>query len=207
MKLCQLARNHGVAWSQNIGHVGQAAGQPGRCLEPDCGCRQRGKLGDLGASRALGRRHEAGEHETVGGKAGHCQRREDGTGTRRGDNRNAGLPAGGDKLVAGVGDKRCSGIADKRYLTSGGKLVKKPGPRLCPIMVMIGNHPCLCGSAGQPQQLAGYARVLAGDDVGAGKRLGGTWREIAKIADRCCNDGKGARSGHEGAVRMQSHAE
>ena len=202
MQLRELARYDGVAWPQNIRHVGQAAGNARRRLEPDRCCRQLGELGDLRATRALCRGKKPGEHEPVGRQTGHGQRGKNGAGPGNGDHRDPSVPAGGDKLVAGVGDERRSRITDQRHLPPGLELFKKPWPYLGPIVVMIGYHPCGGGGAGQPQQLASCSCILAGDDIGTSQRGGGTRREIAEIADRCCYNGEGAGSGHERAVRV-----
>ena len=79
------------------------------------------------------------------------------------------------------------------------ELFKKPWPHLGPIMVMIGDHPCACGGAGQAQQLASDPCILAGDDIGAGQHFGSARRKIAEIADWCGDEGECAGC-HDGAT-------
>src|SRR5262249_58567978 len=74
------------------------------------------------------------------------------------------------------------GIGDERNRSAVGETREQSRPRLDGIVLVIGGErrrdPVMV------QELAGYAAVLAGDQVGGGEDLERPHRDVAQIADR-----------------------
>ena len=115
----------------------------------------------------LGGRKPANKNWSVGRPA-IGQGREHGRRPRQRRDRMAGVLGGAHQLVSRVGDKRRAGVRYERNRGAFGQPPQQRRPRLRGIVVVIGRERGCDAVA--VEQLAGYARVFTGNEVGAGQR-------------------------------------
>jgi hypothetical protein len=108
------------------------------------------------------------------------------------------MPGGhgcGDQALAGVGDAGHAGVGHQRDALAPDKPGQHSGD-LADLGVLVDHDERPALDAGQGQQLAGAARVLAAHRVGRGQRLGSPGAEVAEVADGGAHQHQRARLGH-----------
>ena len=101
-----------------------------------------------------------------------------------------------DQPLAGVGHAGHAGVGDERHPLAAGRGGRAGGAISRASVCSLTDHERAALDAGERQQLAGAAGVLAAHDVGRGQRLGRPGREVAEVADRRADEHEPARCGH-----------
>ena len=87
-----------------------------------------------------------------------------------------------DQPVARIGDQRRAGIRDQGYGFACRQPLQDLRPHRLGVVVVIGDE--RRRQAVVVEQLAGHARVLAGDEVGGGQNLQRPQGDVAQVPDR-----------------------
>ncbi len=91
----------------------------------------------------------------------------------------------GDERSTGIGKKRRAGVGNERDRAALRKRVEQPPMREPVTVLVIGRDLRLDGVA--VEKPPRHARILAGDEVGPGKRVERAKRHVAEISDRRCD--------------------
>ncbi len=120
------------------------------------------------------------------GKSGDGQGRQQRRSAGQCRDRMAGVLRGAHEFVTWIGNERRAGVRHQCDGGAVGEPAQQHRPRFAGIVLVIGRERGRDGVA--VEQFAGDAGVLAGDQVGAGKRFQGAQRDVAEIANRGGND-------------------
>ena len=168
VQLGQLATDRGFARAQSGRKVGQRGGNPRPGLEQHDGGRHAREFGNARAARGLFGRQKAGEQKLIRGQARDRQGREHGRRPWQRRDRMARVLGGAHQLVSRIGNQRRAGVRHQGERRAVGEPLQQRRPRLRGIVVVVGRE--RRGDAVAVEQLAGYARVFTGNEVGAGQR-------------------------------------
>lgn len=144
------------------------------------------EFGEPVALRLVLHRQKACEEEGIARQAGADEGRKRRRGARYGNDPVSRLDRLLRQAVARIGDERRTGIGDERHRFPITECCKQPRPRLGGIVLVIGGGPI--DDAVAVQQHPRHPRVLAGEHIDPRKRLEGSQRDVAEIADRRCHE-------------------
>ena len=96
------------------------------------------------------------------------------------------LLRGAHELIAGIGNQRRAGVGDERDCGAVAEPLEELRPRRRGVVIVVGRERRDDGVA--IEELARHPRILAGDQIGAGKRRERAQGDIAEIADRRRHD-------------------
>src|SRR5690606_32519398 len=183
--LGELARDGGRAvGAQRVRHRLERGRDAVRCLEEHHGARLGGHGGQRPCAVAGLAGQEALESEPVGRQAGEGERREDGTGPRRGGDPQPALDRTLDDAVAGVGDRRHARVRDDHHRAAARHDVEQlVGTGRLVVLVVARDAAAHLDAepGGERVQAPG---VLRRDDVGTGQQADQAGRGVLGVADR-----------------------
>ena len=182
MQLGQLLGDRRLARTQHAGHVGEALAEPWASLEEEQRRRCGFQLFEPGTARSRFRRQESREQEGVGRQPGAGQRGERRRRTGNARDHDPGIERLAHELVAWVGDQRRAGVGDQRHRLPGTQPRDQPRALTLRVVLVIRGH--LAAQTEMRQQLLRVARILGGDQLGAGEHRERAQRNVGEIADR-----------------------
>ena len=182
MQLGQLLGDRRLARTEHVGHVGEALGEAWARLEEEQRRRSGFQLFEPRTAWARFRRQEAREQERVGRQSDAGQGGERGRRTGNARDHDPFIERLAHQLVAGIGDQRRAGVGDQRHRLPGAE--PRDQPRALPLGVVLVIRRELAAQAEMRQQLLRVARVLGGDQIGAGEHRERAKRDVGEIADR-----------------------
>ena len=182
MAFREFARDCRLARAQHRRHVREAGSEPRSRLIGQQRCRCFGPGRERAPPGRPFRRQEAQEAEAVRRQARKLESRQRRIRSRRRRHREALRPNRAHKAETGVGNERHSRVARQRHGFSRPDGGNEFRPHPLRIVVVIGGEARL--QPVNPKEAAGYARVLAGNEIGGGQNVEGAKRDVARIADR-----------------------
>ena len=182
VQLGELARDRGFARPEPGREIGERLGKARPAFEQHEGGGDARQLGNPRAPCGFLGGQEALEEEPVGRQSRHGQRHQRRGGAGRGAHRMPGRNGFAHQPVARIGDQRRAGIGDEGDGLTGREPLQDFRPHRFGIVVVIGDE--RRRQAVVVEQLAGHARVLAGDEVGRGQNLQRPQGDVAQVPDR-----------------------
>src|SRR5690606_18510014 len=185
VNLGQFARDRDLPAWQDLPDRREGFREPWRGLEEKQCSPHRTQLRERFGASLLFARQEPGEQEAVARQARQSQSDHGRTRTGQAGDRDAPRAPFADQLVTGIGDKRRARVADQRDRLARQGL-EQTASLLGSAVIVI--PPQRLGNSEMTQELAGHARIFAGDRVATRKHVERAPSHVAEVAYRGGDD-------------------